>query len=346
MLFSKVLNSWYVENKRELPWRLTRDPYKVWLSEIILQQTRVEQGKPYYGRFVKAFPTIFDLANSSEEEVLKLWQGLGYYSRARNLHAAAKYIVTELNGDFPASYEELLKLKGVGDYTASAVSSICYNEPVAVVDGNVFRVLSRIFGIDTPVNTTEGAKKFKSLAQDLLDKKDPSSFNQGLMEFGALHCKPQLPCCSSCPFAPRCVAHNQGRISELPVKLKKQKVKTRHFNYIVPVSNSRETMLQQRKGKGIWRGLYEFPLIETSKEATKETLMGERVLQSFEDRGSIGMKLFNEEPIVHKLSHQHIHTKFWILDCKGLPGNGIPLEKLADFPVPVLIGNFIDSFEV
>ena len=275
MNFAKLLADWYLENKRSLPWRETNEPYRIWLSEIILQQTRVDQGKPYYLSFVKAFPKVEDLAQAEEVDVLKLWQGLGYYSRARNLHASAKYVASDLQGKFPSSYKDLLALKGVGDYTASAIASICYNEPVAVVDGNVFRVLSRIFGIDTPINSTEGVKQFKQLAQELLDKKDPANFNQGIMEFGATHCKPQNPLCDSCPFAAKCVAFNQNRISELPVKLKKQKVKNRYFNYLVFISEEGETILEQRRGKGIWEGLYEFPLVETSEEVALENLVQE-----------------------------------------------------------------------
>ena len=263
MNFAKLLVSWYLDNRRPLPWRSTTDPYRIWLSEIILQQTRVDQGKPYYLSFVKSFPKVEDLASASEEEVLKLWQGLGYYSRARNLHASAKYVSNVLRGIFPSNYKDLLALKGVGDYTASAIASICYGEPVAVVDGNVYRVLSRIYGIDTPINSTEGVRQFKQLAQELLDKKDPATFNQGIMEFGATHCKPQNPLCDSCHFAAKCIAYNQNRIAELPVKLKKQKVKSRHFNYLVFISDKGETILEQRKGKGIWEGLYECPLVET-----------------------------------------------------------------------------------
>lgn len=344
MNFDKKLRTWYLENKRDLPWRTTTHPYYIWLSEIILQQTRVAQGMPYYFKFVKAFPSVEDLANASEEEVLKLWQGLGYYSRARNLQAAAKHVVNELNGNFPDSYKELMKLKGVGDYTASAVASFCYGEPVAVVDGNVYRVLSRIFGIDTPINSTQGKKQFKELAQELLDEKDPATFNQGLMEFGALHCTPQKPLCETCPFSQECVAFNQSKISQLPVKLKKQKVKKRHFNYIVFLSEEGETILQQRKGKGIWEGLYEFPLVETLSEVSAENLVKEEVFEDYSLSASSDINLYNEEPIVHKLSHQHIYTKFWVVTGGLLPGNKVPVGEIEKFPVPVLIEKFIDSF--
>lgn len=345
MLFTKKLKIWYLENRRELPWRSTQDPYRIWLSEIILQQTRVAQGTPYYFKFINVFPTVFDLADASEEEVLKLWQGLGYYSRARNLQAAAKFVVEELNGKFPKSYSDLLKLKGVGDYTASAVASICYNEPVAVVDGNVYRVLSRVFGIDTPINSTEGKKQFKDLAQELLDIKDPATSNQGLMEFGALQCTPQRPRCESCPFSEECIAFNQDRISRLPVKLKKQKVKKRHFNYLVFLSEEKETILQQRKGKGIWQGLYEFPLVETLSEASAENLILEEEFQNYSIPPEVDINLFNEEPIVHKLSHQHIYTKFWVVTGKELPESTVSVEEMNKLPVPVLIEKFIDKFD-
>lgn len=345
MLFAKKLKTWYLENKRDLPWRATSNPYYIWLSEIILQQTRVAQGMPYYFKFINAFPEVEDLANASEEEVLKLWQGLGYYSRARNLQAAARYIVGELDGNFPDNYKDLLKLKGVGDYTASAVASFCYEQPVAVVDGNVYRVLSRVHGIDTPINTTEGQKQFKKLAQELLDKQDPATFNQGLMEFGALHCTPQKPLCETCPFSEECVAFNQNKISQLPVKLKKQKIKKRHFNYLVFLSEDGETILQQRKGKGIWEGLYEFPLLETTAEVSAGSLVKESASGEYSLSANDEISLFNDEPIVHKLSHQHIYTKFWVVTGSELPGNKISVAEIEKFPVPVLIEKFIDSFD-
>ncbi len=310
MPFDKELIYWYLENKRDLPWRATKDPYQIWLSEIILQQTRVEQGKPYYFKFLDAYPDIVSLANASEEEVLKLWQGLGYYSRARNLLFTARHIAFDLGGSFPASYKELVKLKGVGDYTAAAIASVCYDEAEAAVDGNVYRVLARIFGIDTPTNSSLGIKQFRQLAQELISREDPANFNQALIEFGSEQCKPRNPLCGSCPFSARCVAFNQNRISELPVKLKKQKVKTRHFNYLVYVSEEGKTIMQQRRGKGIWQGLYEFPLVETASEAT----LGNLVKELSADYSGVKESpvLYNEEPIVHKLTHQHIYTK--ILD--------------------------------
>ena len=343
MPFDKELISWYLENKRDLPWRATKDPYQIWLSEIILQQTRVEQGKPYYFKFLNVFPDVFSLANASEEEVLKLWQGLGYYSRARNLLFTARYIAFELDGKFPSSYKELVKLKGVGDYTAAAIASICYDEVQAAVDGNVYRVLARIFGIDTPTNSSFGKKQFRNLAQDLISKDDPANFNQALIEFGSEQCKPRNPLCSSCPFAARCIAFNQNRIAELPVKLKKQKIKKRHFNYLVYVSDEGKTIMNQRRGKGIWEGLYEFPLVETSSEASLQNLVEE--IPSEYALIKEGPVLFNDLPIVHKLTHQHIYTKFWILECNELSKDALPIAEVNKLPVPVLIENFIDTFD-
>ncbi|MGY5849121.1 A/G-specific adenine glycosylase [Salegentibacter sp. F14] len=343
MEFSKILINWYLNNKRDLPWRQTADPYLIWLSEIMLQQTRVEQGLPFYNRFKQAFPSVFDLAEASQEKVLKLWQGLGYYSRARNLHQTAKYIAFERKGVFPDNYEDLKKLKGVGEYTASAIASICYNEAVPVVDGNVYRVLSRCFGVATPINSSSGIKQFKLLANELLDKKNPSLFNQGLMEFGAIQCKPRNPKCESCPFNGRCLALKNKKIQELPVKLRKTKVKKRYFHYLVFASKENETLLKQRTGKGIWRGLYEFPLIETGESAIDETFISEdRIL---EKTGVAGAEviLYNDKPVVHKLSHQHIYTHFWMVKSGSLQKNGVPIEKLKNYPVPVLIQNFLEE---
>lgn len=265
MIFSKILTHWYSNNKRDFPWRQTKDPFRIWLSEIILQQTQVKQGLPYYEAFVSTYSTVFELANANESDVLKLWQGLGYYSRARNLHATAKYIANECDGIFPNNYKDLLKLKGIGDYTASAISSICFNEVSAVVDGNVYRVLSRYFGIETPINSAKGIKEFKQLAQELIDKNKPAEFNQAIMEFGAIQCKPSNPDCSVCPFNSSCVALQKNMIGLLPIKLKANKVKKRYFNFLVFVSTNRKTILEKREGKGIWQNLYQFPLIESDK---------------------------------------------------------------------------------
>lgn len=343
--FSKKLILWYLAHKRDLPWRTTAIPYYIWLSEIILQQTRVEQGLPYYKSFVSKYPTVKKLANAAEQEVLKLWQGLGYYSRARNLHATAKYVSNELNGVFPTSYRELIKLKGVGDYTASAIASICFNEATAVVDGNVYRALARYFGIATPINSSLGIKEFKNLAQQLIDVDKPGNHNQALMEFGARQCKPQNPNCDVCIFNDSCVALQQKKISELPVKLKKTKVKNIYFNYIVLISENKNTFLQKRIGKGIWQNLYEFPLIETKKDFEIEELNSLRVFQDISKKFEINsLVLYNEVPILHKLSHRNIYTRFWIAETLKNNYKAISISQIETYPVPKLIGNFITTF--
>jgi len=262
MSFSKQLIKWYELHKRALPWRETQDPYRIWLSEVILQQTRVNQGLPYFKRFVESFPTVQDLAAAHQEDILKLWQGLGYYSRARNLHVAAQQVV-EMNGIFPNSYKKLLDLKGVGDYTAAAIASFAFKEAVPVVDGNVYRVLSRIYGVNTPINETAGIKEFKELATKLLDKKTPDIYNQAIMEFGALQCVPKKPDCTICLFQSQCIAFKDDRIEELPVKIKKTKIKNLYHHYIVIQTPDNKTVLQERSQTGIWAGLYEFPFIES-----------------------------------------------------------------------------------
>lgn len=344
MNFSKTIIYWYSVNKRDLPWRKTLDPYRIWLSEIILQQTQVKQGLPYYEAFVGQYPSVFHLASAQESEVLKLWQGLGYYSRARNLHATAKYIANELNGVFPNTYEGLLKLKGVGDYTASAIASICYAEPVAVVDGNVYRVLARYFGIDIPINTSKGAKEFKALAQELIDKEDPASFNQAIMEFGATQCKPQSPVCSSCPFQDSCEALRSDKVNLLPVKKKSAKAKKQYFNFLVFVSEDRKTILQKREGKGIWQNLYQFPLVETHKDYNVDSFRALIENHDLIKGRPFRLTPYNNKSIVHKLSHRHLYTKFWVLNVKELPVAGIPVNRVQDYAVPILIGNFIESF--
>ena len=344
MNFSTKLINWYTVNKRDLPWRSTNNPYYIWLSEIILQQTQVVQGTPYYHAFTSQFPTVFDLANANEEDVLKLWQGLGYYSRARNLHWSAKYIVNELDGVFPDTYKDILKLKGVGDYTASAIASICFNEVTAVVDGNVYRALSRIFGIETPINSTPGQKEFKALAQQLIDKQQPAIFNQAIMEFGARQCKPKNPDCSVCPFKTSCLALKENKIAVLPVKLKKTKVTKKYFNFIVIISKNEKTILEQRIGSGIWQNLYQFPLIETEKPSTYNNIKSKiENLDVLADM-NFDVHLYNDTDIIHKLSHQHLYTKFWIVSIDKSIENGIDISNIEDFPVPILIGNFIDKF--
>ena len=260
--FAVTLLKWYDRNKRTLPWRDVGDPYLIWLSEIILQQTRVSQGTAYYLKFAEKFPTPLSLAQASEDEVLKLWQGLGYYSRARNLHAAAK----SMNGKFPTTYEGVRALKGVGDYTAAAICSMAYQMPYAVVDGNVYRVLARVFGIETPIDSTAGKKEFTALSQKLLAKKRPGDFNQALMDFGAVFCTPQAPLCKECPFAKTCAAYQTNRVDELPVKAQKTKIATRYFHYIY-VAQGNFTWLHKRGAGDVWQNLYELPLVETAGPA-------------------------------------------------------------------------------
>jgi len=330
-----------------MPWRNTTHPYHIWLSEIILQQTRVAQGLPYYIAFTEAFPTVQDLAQATEEEVLKLWQGLGYYSRGRNLHASAKMIVEEMDGVFPNTYEEIKKLKGVGDYTASAIASICFNEPTAVVDGNVYRVLSRVYGIDTPINSTAGVKEFKALAQALIDEDRPADFNQAIMEFGAIQCKPQNPYCLHCIYNDSCVALQQNKVSVLPVKLKKTKVKHKYFHYLYIKDKQGQTIIKQRTGKGIWQGLYEFPVIEelTALQEGEEDRFRESVKNHSFLQGLVinDIDRYNDTPIVHKLSHQHLHTTFWLVTVDEITDNATPINRITELPVPVLIGNFIEK---
>jgi len=344
MNFTKILTDWYSEGKRSLPWRETCNPYYIWLSEIILQQTQIKQGLPYYESFVNNFPSVFDLANAEENQVLKLWQGLGYYSRARNLHYSAKYIVNELKGVFPTTYKDLLKLKGVGDYTASAIASICFNEPTAVVDGNVYRVLSRYYGINLPINSTKGIKTFKELAQTLLPNDKIGDYNQAIMEFGAIQCKPKNPNCYACPLKDSCIAFDENTIDKLPVKINKTKISKKYFNFIVLISEDGKTILQQRTSKGIWQNLYQFPLVETNNgllESDFECNIGvKEILNGCEYTFS----LYNDKEIVHKLSHQHLYTKFWIVNVDQLPEVGLCVSKITALPVPILIGKFVDEF--
>lgn len=345
MNFSRLILQWYKENKRLLPWRETSDPYRIWLSEIMLQQTRVAQGTPYYLKFIEAYPQVQDLARAKEEEVLKLWQGLGYYSRARNLHATAKIITEQYNGKFPNDYKELLSLKGVGDYTASAIASICFNLPRAVVDGNVYRVLARYYGVDLPINSREGVHYFKEKAAEVMDTGNIRDYNQGIMEFGALQCTPQNPNCVECPLQEGCVAFSTNSVGSLPVKLKKNKVRNRYFNYLVPIDENKKTKLQQRKGRGIWQNLYEFPLLESEKDMEvgdlAENLANYKGLEE-----PLEVYLYNEDKIVHKLSHQHLHTRFWIVTPGANLEDGIPIGELHKYPVPVLIADFIKTLKI
>lgn len=339
--FTRALLPWYRAHHRPLPWRATQDPYPIWLSEVILQQTRVDQGRAYWQRFVERYPTVHDLAAASEDEVLKLWQGLGYYSRARNLLVTARQVVDEHGGHFPSEYDKLLDLKGIGDYTASAIASIAYGRPEAVVDGNVYRVLARVFGIDTPIDTTEGRTAFKQLAQDLVDPANPGEHNQAVMELGALVCTPRDPTCQACPLGSRCAAQATGRITELPVKAGRTRVRDRFFNYL-HVEHGGGLYLHQRKGKDIWLGLFEPPLIESEKPLTR-TAFG-RTLER--ELGAGWTVTARSEEQKHVLSHQVIHAVFWELrPPKGFaPPPGwqlVPSAGVAELAVPRLIERWL-----
>jgi A/G-specific adenine glycosylase len=343
MNFYNTLNKWYLQNKRDLPWRNTTDPYPIWLSEIMLQQTRVVQGTPYFLSFTTVFPTVFDLANASEEQVLKLWQGLGYYSRARNLHKTAQTVAHEMGGVFPDNYADLLKLKGIGEYTAAAIASFSYNEAVPVVDGNVFRVLSRYFDLETDIAQASAKKEFAALAFELMPKDNPAQFNQAIMEFGALQCVPKSPNCSICVFNSSCAALQKKKVDQLPVKSKKLKVRNRYFNYIVAEDDLQNTIIQKRTAKGIWHNLYEFPLIETDKVEDFDCISRHIQKDFFQENEIVSLLEYNPESIIHKLSHQHLHIKFWKANLKGFIENGINLEAAKTFPFPIVIHNFIEE---
>ena len=343
MNFSNLLIKWYLQNKRDLPWRNTTDPYPIWLSEIMLQQTRVAQGTPYFLSFTTAFPTIFDLAAASEEQVLKLWQGLGYYSRARNLHKTAQYIASDLNGIFPDNYNDLLKLKGIGEYTAAAIASFSHNEVVPVVDGNVFRVLSRYFDVETDIAQASAKKEFSALAFELIPKDNPAIFNQAIMEFGALQCVPKSPNCSICIFNESCAALQKKKVDQLPVKSKKIKVRNRYFNYIVASDENQNTIIQKRTDKGIWHNLYEFPLLETEKEEDFSFVSEQIQNEYFKENKISSISENNDKSIVHKLSHQHLHIKFWKVIINGTIKEGIDQDTLRSFPFPIVIHNFIEK---
>ena len=343
MIFSNLLIQWYLQNKRDLPWRKTLDPYKIWLSEIMLQQTRVAQGTPYFLSFITAFPTVFDLAAANEEQVLKLWQGLGYYSRARNLHKTAQYVANELAGIFPDNYNDLLKLKGVGEYTAAAIASFSYDESVPVVDGNVFRVLSRYFNIDTDIAAASAKKEFAALAFELMPKDNAALFNQAIMEFGALQCVPKSPNCSICIFNSSCAALQKKKVDQLPVKSKKLKVRNRFFNYLVVSDDNDNTIIQKRTAKGIWHNLYEFPLIETEAPEDFDFIANNIQDEYFGNNSVTSIQDCNEKSIIHKLSHQHLHIKFWKIRVDGTIENGIDAKTLKTFPFPIVIYNFIET---
>jgi A/G-specific adenine glycosylase len=346
--FSRTLIKWYIANKRDLPWRHETDAYKIWLSEIILQQTQVVQGLAYYHRFVENYPRVTALAAAPEDEVMKLWQGLGYYSRARNLREAAQTIVIQHKGVFPSKYLEIRNLKGVGDYTAAAVASFAFGLPHAVVDGNVYRLLSRIFGVETPIDSPAGKKQFAELATRLLDSRRPGLHNQAIMEFGSQYCRPVKPDCDSCVFRNRCLAFASGRVTMLPVKSKKIKVKNRYLNYVLVVDKKGDTLINRREENDIWKGLYEFCLIETSNEITATQLFAKAdftVLTGDSFTVKHTSKLYK-----HILSHQILYARFYVVGVKkvkALKGQTkTNIKKLGDFAFPRLIEKFLTDCEL
>ena len=334
LTFSATLLAWYDKNKRHLPWRQTRDPYLIWLSEIILQQTRVSQGLSYYMRFSERFPTPRSLADASEDEVLKYWQGLGYYSRARNLHAAAK----SMNGIFPATYEGVRALKGVGDYTAAAICSFAYKMPYAVVDGNVYRVLSRVFGISTPIDSPKAKKEFTALAQKLLDKARPDDFNQAIMDFGATVCTPSAAQCLVCPFRSDCFALKNCQVESLPVKAQKTKISERFFHYIY-VRQGQNTWLHKRGAGDVWQNLYEPPLVETAHAAAKWPAVSWL--------GRVKLRLL-VPPMKHVLSHRVIHADLWLAELPSahpLPPEflSVPAANVKAYAVSRLVQKLLEK---
>ncbi len=310
--FTQNLLLWHKTHHRPLPWKGEKDPYLIWLSEIILQQTRVGQGLPYFEKFKAKYPTATDLAQAPEDEVMKMWEGLGYYSRARNMHTAAKFIAHELKGAFPTTYDGIRALKGVGDYTAAAIAAFAFDLPHAVVDGNVYRVLSRYFGVEEPVDTTTGKKLFARLAQEVLDHKQPGRFNQAIMDFGAGHCTPAAPKCSTCPLQPHCLAFHQNKVEVLPVKSKKLERRQRFFNYLI-IRSGQDVFIKKRTEKDIWQNLYEFPLIETDRLIEgKDGLEENATWQSWLGKQHQVLKV--SPPLKQELTHQQIVARFWEIE--------------------------------
>lgn len=346
--FAHKLISWYNRHKRDLPWRNTRNPYFIWLSEIILQQTRVVQGLPYYQKFIENFPTVQDLAAADEKEVLRLWQGLGYYSRARNLHTTAKMVVSEFGGVFPDTYNELLKLKGIGSYTAAAIASFSHDEKVAVLDGNVYRVLSRVFGVETDIAGKDAKKVFGKLATELLPDQQVSTYNQAIMEFGAIQCTPGLPQCMFCTFSPECSANELGKQCMLPVKSKKVKVKERFFHYFILEKEGRFAM-KERNGKDVWSGMYDFYLTEQESMQDLSVLAGnDTFIDALLRESTISQE---SEKYLHILTHQRITAQFWHIQINPdskieLPENlkYYSLNEIDDLPKSTLVNNYLKQY--
>jgi len=340
--FSKILLNWFEENQRSLPWRGETDPYKIWVSEIILQQTRVNQGWEYYLRFIERFPNVKSLAEAPLQEVLRVWQGLGYYSRARNMHTAAQQIMQNHQGIFPHNYLDIRKLKGIGDYTAAAIGSIAFHLPYPAVDGNVLRVITRIFGIYDDIAQPKTVRAITQLCQNLIDKENPGDFNQALMELGAIQCTPKKRNCEICPFSTQCIALAKNHVDLLPVKSSKLKIKERYLHYFIFIKNSK-TIIEQRIANDIWKNLYQFPLIETQTACEKIT--GKMLL----DAGFGKIRPVFLKEVKHKLTHQHLTVRFYMVNHhlpelktnvgarRALPLHAIPIKKIKKYPFPVVL---------
>ena len=343
MSFENQLVKWYLNNKRELPWRENIDPYRVWISEIILQQTRVVQGEKYFNNFIKKFPSLESLSSADESDVLKMWKGLGYYNRAINIHKTAKKITNTLNGIFPNTYNELIKLKGIGDYTASAISSICFNEYNPVVDGNVLRLLSRYYGLKTPIDSLKGQRNIREIGKQLISKvANPGDFNQAMMEYGALVCTP-FPDCEACIFSSKCVAYMNKEVDAIPVKSKKKKPKERFLNYIVFIDSKQKTIVNKRSNKDIWYKLNEFPLIESKTEIKNINTLTE--FKKIIDNSSLSIlkEKKNIYRVKHILSHQILYISFYQISVKETITSGVHLSNLNNYNFPVPITNFINK---
>jgi A/G-specific adenine glycosylase len=346
VISAKLIN-WYSDNQRDLPWRNTADPYKIWISEIILQQTRVNQGMDYYLRFIARFPNVECLANAHEDEVLKYWQGLGYYSRARNLHKTARLIMEKHGGVFPVSFQEVLALSGIGTYTASAICSFAYNQPYAVVDGNVYRVLARLFNTPTPIDSTEGIKQFQMLADEVLDRKQPGIHNQAIMEFGALQCIPANPDCENCTLKYQCMAFAEKNVTQLPVKSLKIKTKILHYNYL-SIRYLDYCFIRQRNEGNIWKNLYEFPLIEDDRLLTQEELLEhDRFRDIFKDIEDVYI-ISVSKPVKHILTHRKIMAQLINIEVKSMNEAlknylMIPTDELDRYAVSRLMEIFIEN---
>ncbi len=344
--FAHEIYTWFLDNKRDLPWRKTSDPYKIWISEIILQQTRVAQGINYYERFIENFPTVFDLANATEDHVLKLWQGLGYYSRARNLHYSAKYLVEKYKGIFPEDYKSILELKGIGKYTAAAIASIAFNIPSAAVDGNVQRVISRYFGIKSPVDSNKGIKEIQQIADSLIDSQNPGTHNQAFMEFGALICTPKSPNCKLCPVVQSCYAFHNKQIEELPVKTKKTTQSNRFF-YFYLLEGYDYIILEKRNNNDIWKNLYQLPILESKRELTDNEIL--RLASPINEK-TINIKSVSNT-VKHVLTHQKIFAKFihfeqkipFEIDSKFIQVNKKDIYKFA---VPKLMERYFKKIKL